>query len=56
LLVGASGSVSQIAGLHHLQMYFDPGVSDFVGKSQESLIGLHRVIFAGWGDDGFSSG
>jgi len=37
--------VSQIAGLHHLQMYFGPGVSDFVGKSQESLIGLHGVIF-----------
>ena len=28
----ASGSVSQIAGLHRLQMNFDPGVSDFVRK------------------------
>jgi hypothetical protein len=28
----ASGSVSQIAGVHHLQMHPDPGVSDFVRK------------------------
>jgi hypothetical protein len=28
----ASGAVSQIAGVHHLQMNPDPGVSGFVGK------------------------
>ena len=28
----ASGSVSQIAGVHQLQMHPDPGVSDFVRK------------------------
>jgi hypothetical protein len=56
----ASGSLSQIAGLHRLQMNFDPGVSDFVRKSQESLISLHRWQILrdlpAMQADGFSSG